>query len=240
MRTKRLPITLLVLILATATVGASYLFVTNKKPYTTTSTPSTPTVSVTPERTIYPADIGETFAINITITNATDLYCWQTGLNFNATVLECLSLTEGPLLKQKGNTLWMNATINNTAGKIHYHAAALTGNVTGVNGNGPLGTITFKVKDYGNSNLQLTEVILLDSQLTSIDKTLIHGIVQVRIPGDVNGDQIVGVLDLTSLGKAYGASPGSSNWNPEADVNGDLIINVLDLAILDKNYGKTV
>lgn len=238
MKMKRPLLTLLVLILSMSTISTTYLLTTNRR-YSPASS-SIPTVSVSPKDIMRQVDIGQTFTVNITITNASDLYVWQAGMTFNATILEAISFAEGSFLKESGNTLWTPGTIDNTVGIIYYHASALAGNVTGASGNGTLGTITFKVKDYGNSTLQLTEVILLDSQLKSIDKTLIHGTVQVKIPGDVNGDRIVNILDLAALGKAYGSSPGSPNWNPQADINSDLIIDVLDLAILSKNYGKAV
>ena len=210
-------------------------------------------VSVSPEKkTCPPPGIGETFTINITITNATDLYTWQAGVTFNATVLEAINFTEGPFLKQLGDTLWVDGTINNTAGIIYYHGCTLTGNVTGANGNGTLGLITFKVEDYGHSTLQPTDVILLDSILEDIDKTVIHGTVFVTILGDLTGpddisDGKVDVYDLNFLGKAYGAKEGDLNWDEYkiADVTGpygvpDGIVDTHDLPIYVENYGKTI
>jgi len=63
--------------------------------------------------------------------------------------------------------------------------------------------------------------------------------VKWKFPGDVNGDGIVNILDLSRLGKAFGAKPTDPNWDKEADINSDNIVDVSDLSILGKNYGKT-
>jgi hypothetical protein len=162
-------------------------------------------------------------------------------MTFNATILETLNFTEGSFLKQGGSTLWVDGTINNTSGIIVYHAATLVGNAAGISGNGTLGTITFQVKQYGNSTLHLTDVILLDPSLTEILGVIIRDYtVRIKIPGDINGDDAANVFDLGSLGGAYGSTPESPNWNEAADLNKDNIVDVNDLIILYQNYGKAV
>lgn len=238
MKAKHLTLALLVFIVSAPTIGSIYLLIAGNGQYSPASS-SDPIVSVSPQNTTVYSTIGTAFSVNITITNATNLYVWQAGINFNATILEALSFEEGPFLKQKGTTLWTNGTRDNDAGIIHYHASALAGNITGVNGNGTLGTITFKTKNYGNSAIQLTDVILLDSHLTDIDRTLVHGTAKVRIPGDANGDRKVNIYDLYALGNAYGSDSSKPNWNPDCDFNGDGKIDHSDLTILNTNYGKT-
>ena len=206
-----------------------------------TESSSTITVSVSePEIADPPLDIGKNFTADITVKSVNNLYTWQAGMIFNANVLEVLSFTEGSFLKHGGSTLWVNGTIDNTNGIIVYHASTLVGNVTGAGGNGALGTIPFKVKQYGNSTLHLANVILLDSTLSEYTEvTLKDYTVIIKIPGDINGDNIVHILDLNPLGKAYGSTPGTPNWNPDADINQDNIVDDADLAFLSENYGKT-
>jgi hypothetical protein len=203
---------------------------------------SNPIVSVSePDIPDPPLDIGKTFCVNVTIEQVINLYLWQAGLTFNATILDALNFTEGSFLKQEGSTLWVSGTINNTSGIITYHAASRVGNVTGISGNGTLGTITFQVQQYGSSTLHLTDIILLDPSLTEILGTIIVDYtVRIKIPGDINGDDATNVFDLGSLGKAYGSTPESPNWNAEADINKDNIIDINDLITLYQNYGITV
>jgi parallel beta-helix repeat protein len=58
------------------------------------------------------------------------------------------------------------------------------------------------------------------------------------IPGDLNQDGTVGSDDARILGDAFLATPGSSNWNPNADINGDGEVNILDAIILGSNFGR--
>ena len=229
------------LFLCISTISLGCLIITSDRrssPIFSPGLSSSTTISVDPANITKQLEIGQTLSVNITVANVHDLYVWQVGMTFNATILEAMDFVEGSFLAENGKTLWTPGTINNTAGVINYHASVVAGNVAGVTGNGTLGTITFKVRDYGNSTLQLTEAILLNPELESIDKTLVHGLVRVKIQGDVNGDELVDVFDVTAIGKAYGSSPGSPNWNPEADINGDLIVDAADLATYNGNYGK--
>jgi hypothetical protein len=59
------------------------------------------------------------------------------------------------------------------------------------------------------------------------------------IPGDINGDGVVNVLDLRILADAFGSKPGDPRWNSKADLNGDGKIDLSDLAILATHYGRT-
>jgi parallel beta-helix repeat protein len=59
------------------------------------------------------------------------------------------------------------------------------------------------------------------------------------IDGDLNHDGKVSVQDMFILGKAFGTTPESPQWNPAADINHDNIVDTRDLKRLHKNYGKT-
>jgi len=233
MRQKHAVLALLAFVIGMSTVGATYLTITQDKRYTHTSS-SNSTVSVNPTSiTLYYSEIGTTFTVNVTITNANDLYVWQVGMNFNATLLEALSFEEGPFLKQNGTTLWTNGTIDNTAGIIHYHACALAGNVAGGNGDGILGTLTFRAKTYGNSTLQLTDVILLNSNLSDTEKTLVHGSAKIKIPGDISGDMRVDILDMSLISAHWYPGPpiGPLGYDSNADINEDGAVDILEVSI---------
>jgi thermitase len=59
------------------------------------------------------------------------------------------------------------------------------------------------------------------------------------LPGDINHDGKVSILDVYIISKAYGSYPGHPNWNPRADLNEDAIIDIKDVNIISANYGKT-
>jgi len=58
------------------------------------------------------------------------------------------------------------------------------------------------------------------------------------IPGDINGDGIVNLLDLIIVLLALGSSEGDPNWNENADLVKDGTINVLDLGVVLRNFGR--
>jgi len=71
------------------------------------------------------------------------------------------------------------------------------------------------------------------------DNTFTDGWVKVVIPGNVNGDTIVDMKDITAILRAYGTTPGQPKWNSNCDVNGDGIVDMKDVTIALRNYGKT-
>jgi hypothetical protein len=59
------------------------------------------------------------------------------------------------------------------------------------------------------------------------------------IPGDVNDDGVVNILDLRIVANAYGSKRGDARWNSNADLNGDGKVDIRDLRILAAHYGQT-
>ena len=113
---------------------------------------STTIVSVDP--LISTALVGETFTINITVTDVANLYGGQFNLTFSPAILSVSRVTEGPLLKEFGETT-LHKSINNSAG---YVMAASSFDIPyppeGVYGNGTLASVTFKVNAAGQTPLQ--------------------------------------------------------------------------------------
>jgi hypothetical protein len=78
----------------------------------------------------------------------------------------------------------------------------------------------------------------IPGQTNSSDNT-VGGQVLVGIPGDLNGDGAVNVIDAIILADAFASVPGSSNWNPNADIIGDGVVDILDAIILANHFGQT-
>jgi len=62
--------------------------------------------------------------------------------------------------------------------------------------------------------------------------------IKVRMPGDINMDGKVNIIDMMTAGLAFGSYPEHSRWNPTADENEDGKINILDLILIARNFGK--
>lgn len=71
------------------------------------------------------------------------------------------------------------------------------------------------------------------------DNTCTDGTVQVRVPGDINGDGIVDVYDAVLLIRDIDAIPSSPNWNNgRSDINDDGRVSGADVTILVRNFGR--
>lgn len=118
--------------------------------------------SLTAKIAIEPAEVrdlqpGSTFNVNVTITDATNLYGWQVNITFNPNILDVNSTVEGPFLKQVKDTIFMKK-IDNTAGYVLASATVMPPYpLQGANGSGVLLTINFVVKGFGVSPLRFVE-----------------------------------------------------------------------------------
>jgi hypothetical protein len=84
------------------------------------------------------------------------------------------------------------------------------------------------------------QVPTLAFETHTADNTFTDGIVTVKIPGDLNGDGIVNILDSIVMSYAFGSTPGAPNWNPDADLNGDGIVNIIDAILMGINFGARI
>lgn len=129
-----------------------------------------PVVRVEPaESTAAP---GETFSVNITVTDIViieeppqnGLFAWEAWITFDPNVLHAVNetTTEGPFLKSAGYpTLW-RSSINNTKGTvtvgawIHEYPYPPNGSI----GSGVLATLTFEVMSQGQTSLHFEKPAL--------------------------------------------------------------------------------
>jgi len=71
------------------------------------------------------------------------------------------------------------------------------------------------------------------------DNTYTDGKIRIKLMGDINGDCVVDLYDLTAVALAFSSHPGNPNWNPEADLLEDGMIDIFDLVTVVVNYGRT-
>ena len=72
------------------------------------------------------------------------------------------------------------------------------------------------------------------------DGRLIEGrdLVRAFLPGDVNGDLQVTIIDAAMGAYAFGSTPSSPRWNAHADFNEDGVIDIVDLATIAYYFGQ--
>jgi hypothetical protein len=92
----------------------------------------------------------------------------------------------------------------------------------------------------GTYTIMANASIVGETDADPADNTFIDGKVNVKIPGDVDGDGVVDACDLFDLGKAYGSELGDFNWNSDCDFNIDNKVDTSDLLDLSENHGETI
>jgi hypothetical protein len=112
-------------------------------------------------------NVGDTFKINVTVSNVVNLYGWQFKLTYRNDALNATSMSEGPFLKKDGaSTFFYPAEFTdnyNTTHGLIIAACTRTSVENGVDGSGTLATIAFKVKAAVSTALHLFDTKLIDS-----------------------------------------------------------------------------
>jgi parallel beta-helix repeat protein len=140
--------------------------------------------------------------------------------NINVTVYD------GVLAEPVNITLYANQTIIGT----------LT-NVTLACGNCTTITFAWNTTGFVKDNYTLSAYAWpVPGETDTADNTLVDGIVYIGIPGDVNADGIVELMDFFVACNAYNSQPGKPNWNPNADINNDGIVELMDFFIMSQHY----
>lgn len=148
---------------------------------------------------------GNTFNINITITDVNNLTGWEFKLFYLKAIVNCSAVTEGPFLKTWGNTFHIFNITNNynsTYGRV-LAACSLTGMTATVNGSGVLATVTFKALSGGDTPLTLADTKLADEKFPSqpIAHTDVSGTVHVTGPTAIYD---IAVTNVTCLKRIVG------------------------------------
>jgi len=146
-----------------------------------------------------------------------------------------LALNVNVIIRNEGN---YTETLNVTAYAGTITVETLT--VTVVNGSST--TITFKWNTVGfaKGNYTISAYAWpVPGETDTVDNTFIDGWVIVAMPGDINADSMVDILDCVKVALAFGAKPSDPNWDPNADINNDNIIDIFDLFVIALHFGET-
>lgn len=149
------------------------------------------TVSVIPSTNTFSTwttPVNSTFVVNATVTNVTDLWNWQVKLLFNASILHCVGASV-PSDSPFNFPIQPPPVIDNTTGFVMLGASQLTG--PGVDGNGTLATLTFKIMSAPsapgesltcNFTLDDVDTFLNDSGMVPISFEIVDGTYEYNWP----------------------------------------------------------
>jgi predicted secreted protein/cell division septation protein DedD len=215
---------------------------------TPTATPTaTPTGEPTPLVWIDPPEktaslSGGNFTTDVTIANVTDLGSFEFTLAFSPAIVHAEEAELGDFLGSTGrSTVPMDPVdINNEAGTITFGAASY-GAQAGPDGSGVLATISFSPQAEGSSDLHLQDVQVTDTVPDPISVDLQDGQVTVTesIPGDMDGDCDVDVVDIMIVASHWNAVEGEQRYDPACDMDNDGDIDVVDIMLVASHWGDT-
>ena len=131
----------------------------------------TPVISVDPPL-VTGLSPGDSFAVDIIITDALDVHAWQFAISYDPEVLAVIDVVEGDFLMMGGDAHFV--AHERTYGQ-YLVASALFGDVSGVSGDGVLATVAFTVLDVGECPLDLEHVLLRDPYPSYIGCTVEDG-----------------------------------------------------------------
>jgi len=100
-------------------------------------------------------------------------------------------------------------------------------------------TFTVQTQNLPRGNYTMIAHVLPVQGQTDMSNNTMTSLLQVHIPGDVNGDRIVNIIDLATVASRFGRRIGDLNYLPAADLNNDGVINIIDLSIVGSTFGRT-
>jgi general secretion pathway protein D len=110
---------------------------------------------------------GNTFAVNLLISGAQNVYSVPVQLNYNPAILTLVNVSNGGFLSQDGQAVALMHREDETIGQLTINASRPPG-AGGVSGQGTVVTMTFQAKTSGQTPLTITRGGALDPGLQSI------------------------------------------------------------------------
>jgi hypothetical protein len=159
-----------------------------------------------------PANVGDTFSLNLNVADAVDLTSWQFDLAYDPTLLQANLVTEGSFLSSAGSTLFVPGFIDNSAGLIGGVSAFFTDFTTPPSGSGVLASIEFTLLSAGLSPVTASNVFLNLADPTSGGFTVTKGSAGA---GSTVPEPSTVLLLLLGGGLLWGVR----RWNGQAEIS---------------------
>ena len=173
-------------------------------------------------------------------TGSTELFIWRP-------ILISAQISFSKTIIGLGFDLDVSTTVLNRGPEAEFFKAFVYANTTLIHmetriaESGIPTTFTFRLNTgegaKGNYKIAvLLEIVL--AEIYTLKGYFLGGAVYVGIPGDVNGDHIVNVVDLWLMASTFNSDAGDLAFAPNTDVNGDGVISMVDLYIAARHFGQ--
>ncbi len=207
------------------------------------------TFSVQPLSEIDPSlTSGSGFTVNVTISDAVDIYSWQVYMEWDTAVLNVTAIGIAGFLADQPEGSIPASRINNDDGFL-IAGETTSGQYPGKDATfALLCNVTFLVLSYGSSILDISGGTYdLTYYQKFIDYPTKHypitenGYFRNLGPGDANGDGIVDIFDIGAISAHWYPGPpiGPLGYGKEADINYDGSVDIFDIGITSANWGNT-
>ena len=198
---------------------------------------SYPIVSISPNfvPTLTPGDM---LTFDIRLKRGKNISGYQVTIDYDPEIFDYQSAEYGDYLQ---DSLPVSPDVDKHHGVITFRAVSSTG--TGIDGDGILATVTFRVNLAQSSKLILRDIALAKAndkenkiyvwhEPAEILKTVGDVDCPIFNIKDVNKDCVVNILDLALVAQRLGPRGG------HADVNSDGIVDIIDLVLVAGEIGK--
>jgi parallel beta-helix repeat protein len=158
-----------------------------------------------------------------------------------------LELTTSKSVVGLGSTLSVNTTVRNEGYKaetfnvtVYANSSVIASRILTL-ARGESVSIMFLLNTAGWSRgryLIAAYAHPVPSEFDVDDNARMCGPVTVTIPGDVNGDSAVDILDVVMITSGYMLKTGNPRFEPDCDIDDDGNIDIFDLVICTSHYGN--
>jgi len=139
---------------------------------------SLPPISLAVVSPLADQNVGSTFQVSVTASNAHDLFSVPFQLQFDPKVLSLVDVDSGELLSRDGQAAAL--VHRDEGGGIVTISETRPPHTVGMNGQGTLCTLTFKALAPGNSSLALVKIAAKDSKQSSLPTVETQAVVHVK------------------------------------------------------------
>ena len=158
-----------------------------------------------------------------------------------------LNITTSKRFIGEGYSAYLTALVENQGGKVeNLNTTVYVGQVNVTcqtfllkSQNSLIHTFSWDSTGFSKGNYTLSIYVEpIEGEEDLADNTMYNDWVFITIPGDVNGDRSVNVLDAIVLSNAIFSKPSEPSWNANADINNDGKVDILDCVILANHFNQ--